>query len=234
MTMYTTYRIFESREEAAAMQALLAKNGIPNSMEEGKAIFDTAIVGALNRQQFFVKIPQDKFLTANAILEAAIDLDALEVEDDYYLLSFTDEELLDVVKKKDEWGEFDYALAKKLLAERGIPLQEADLQLMQVKREQELKTPEKGGMGLIIGGYIMVLLHSFIAFAIGLILITSYRKLLDGTTVPKYSRRARLHGKIIAIGSLGVYGIILVFRFINDMPANPVATLLLGFVQSFF
>jgi hypothetical protein len=234
MTAYTTYRIFESREEAAAMQALLSKNGIPNSMEEGKALFDTAIVGVLNRAQFFVKIPQEKFLTANSILEAAIDLDTLHVEDDYYLLSFTDQELLDLVKKKDEWGEFDYALAKKLLAERGIPLTTSDLQMMQVEREQDLKTPEAAGMWYIWCGYIATVLNTLIGVAIGLILMTAYRKMPDGTTVPKFNESARQHGKWIFIFSIAVALGHCAFLFYRDIPFSPAKVFFWGFGRKFY
>ena len=41
------------------------------------------------------------------------------IDDDYYLLSFSDDELIDVVSKSDEWNKFDVSLAKKLLKERG-------------------------------------------------------------------------------------------------------------------
>ncbi|WP_343670506.1 hypothetical protein [Chitinophaga sp.] len=234
MTAYQTYRIFESREEAVAMQALLSKNGIPNSMDERQATYDTVFVGVLNNQQYFVKIPQDKFLAANAVLEAAVDLNTLEVEDDYYLLSFTDQELLDLVKKKDEWGEFDYALAKKLLAERGISLNTSDLKVMEEERVQELKVMKKAGLALIIGGYLMAFIHTFAAFAIGLYLVTAFRRMPDGTTVPKYNTRARFHGDIIAILSVGLFASYFAYQILHDMPASPARTLFMGFVYIFF
>ncbi|RFM34972.1 hypothetical protein [Chitinophaga silvisoli] len=234
MTAYTTYRIFESREEAAAMQALLSKNGIPNSMEEGKAIFDTPIVGAMNMQQYFVKIPQDKFLTANAILEAAVDLNALEVEDDYYLLSFTDGELLDLVKRRDEWGEFDYALAKKLLAERGISLNDSQLKEMQEKRIAELKTTESPGIGYICGGYLAALLVAMAGVGIGLYLRSAYRKLPDGTTVHKFEESARQHGLWIIVMSVALKLGQIAYLFYYGIPFSPVRVLFWGFGRKFF
>ncbi|WP_343690012.1 hypothetical protein [Chitinophaga sp.] len=234
MTTYTTYRIFESREEAAAMQALLSRNRIPNSMEEGKPLFDTPIVGALNTQQYFVKIPQEKFLIANEVLESAVDLNELEVEDDYYLLSFTDEELLDLVKKKDEWGEFDYALARKLLAERGIPLTTSDLQLMQVEREQDLKTPEKAGGAYIWGGYIAAVVNTILGVAVGLILMTAYRKMPDGTTVAKFDESTRRHGKWIFVLSIAVALGHCAFLFYKDIPFSPAKVIFWAFGRRFF
>lgn len=197
MTTYRTYRSFDSRVEAAAMQALLSKNGIPSSLEENKTVFDTAIVGVPNTQSFIVKIPQDNFLTANAVLEQAVNLDELEVEDDYYLLSFSDQELLDLVKKKDEWGEFDYALARKLLAERGIPLTDVDVKRMEKERVQTLLKADAVRVEYIIAGYLVAVFSTLIAVAVGLYLVTAYRRLPDGRTAHKYNDRARLHGKCI-------------------------------------
>lgn len=234
MTAYTTYRIFESREEAAAMQALLSKNGIPNSMEESKAIFDTAIVGAVNTKQYFVKIPQDKFLTANAILEAAIDLDTLEVEDDYYLLSFTDEELMDLVKKKDEWGEFDYALAKKLLAERGISLNDSELKEMHEERIVELKKTETASVKAIWGGYIAAVLNTVAGAGTGIYLLSAYRKLPDGTIAYKYDSASRRHGLFILLLSIGVLLGHLAYLFYLDMPFSPTKVIFFGFGDRFF
>jgi hypothetical protein len=207
MTTYRTYRSFDSRVEAAAMQALLSKNGIPSSLEENKTVFDTAIVGVPNTQSFIVRIPQDHFLTANAVLEEAVNLDELEVEDDYYLLSFSEEELLDLVKKKDEWGEFDYALARKLLAERGIPLTDVDIKRMEKERVQTLRKADAVPVVYIIAGYLVALFSTLIAVAVGLYLVTSYRRLPDGHTAHKYNDSARFHGKcIMALSVLVVLG----------------------------
>lgn len=216
MTTYRTYRSFDSRVEAAAMQALLSKNGIPSSLEENKTIFDTAIVGVPNTHSFLVRIPQDHFLAANAVLEQAVNLDELEVEDDYYLLSFSDQELLDLVKKKDEWGEFDYALARKLLAERGIPLTDVDIKRMEKERVQTLLQADAVRVEYIIAGYLAALFSTLIAVAAGLYLVTSYRRLPDGHTTHKYNERARWHGKcILALSVLVVivaYGYAMVLQ----------------------
>lgn len=216
------------------MQALLSKNGIPNNMEESKALFDTAIVGAVNVQKYYVKIPQDQFLAANAILEAAIDLNTLEVEDDYYLLSFTDEELLDLVKKKDEWGEFDYALAKKLLAERGVALDRAEIQQMEVERVQQLKTTEKGSQILIVVGYMAALVTAFWGAVIGLIFLTAYRRMPDGTNVPKFDERTRRHGMWIVALSIGFTLGHFALLFYNSIPFSPTRIIFWAFGRRFF
>lgn len=234
MTAYQTYRIFESREEAVAMQALLSKNGIPNSLEESKALFDTAIVGAVNIRKYYVKIPQDQFLTANGILEAAIDLSTLEVEDDYYLLAFTDEELLEVVNKKDEWGEFDFALAKKLLAERGINVTKEYIQRMEVERVQQLKTTEPGSSKYIIVGYLAAIASTFWGVVIGLFLLTAYRHMPDGTNVPKFDKSTRAHGKWIVALSVGVILAHFVYLFYYGVPFSPVRMIFWGFGRRFF
>ncbi len=57
------------------------------------------------------------FDRANRALEEYYQPILNDVDPDYYLLSFSDRELLDVVNQPDKWGHFDRALAKKLLLE---------------------------------------------------------------------------------------------------------------------
>jgi hypothetical protein len=46
--------------------------------------------------------------------------------------------LLDIVAKPDEWGHFDYVLARKLLAERGLPIPDETIRQMKQQRLRQL------------------------------------------------------------------------------------------------
>ena len=65
------------------------------------------------------------FPRAHLALKAYYQAQLSTMDPDYYLFSFTDTELLEIVTHPDEWGHLDYALAKKLLADRGKPLSPA-------------------------------------------------------------------------------------------------------------
>jgi hypothetical protein len=49
------------------------------------------------------------------------------VEKDHYLFEFTNEELYEITEKPDEWGEFDFLLAMKILSDRGLPVNHAKI-----------------------------------------------------------------------------------------------------------
>lgn len=57
------------------------------------------------------------------IVDNLIQVDILShievVDKDYYLFSFTEIELEDLIQKKNEWSKFDFLLAKKILNDRG-------------------------------------------------------------------------------------------------------------------
>jgi hypothetical protein len=77
-----------------------------------------------------------------------------EVDQDYYLLTFTDTELLEILAKPDEWGHFDCVLAKKPLTDRGHAITDAYTKQLKAKRLEELAQYEDGAMpgpGLISG-----------------------------------------------------------------------------------
>jgi hypothetical protein len=62
---------------------------------------------------------------------------------DYYLLSFSDDELLDLVRNPDEWGPLDYVLAKQILASHGKPISPEQEVGFQAERIRTLAQPEE-------------------------------------------------------------------------------------------
>ena len=69
---------------------------------------------------FLVKIPGDCFEDANKVMRAEVEAQLDNINPDYYLFSFTNDELIDVAQNKNDWNEFDQALANKILSERNV------------------------------------------------------------------------------------------------------------------
>ena len=84
-------------------------------------------MGASRPNHVSVKLPSSDLLRAEAALDEVAEKQITEVGNDHYLFSFTDEELLDVVRKADEWNALDRTLARKLLAQRGKPVEVSSL-----------------------------------------------------------------------------------------------------------
>lgn len=114
-----------------------------------------------------VKIKSEDFELVNNILkeEELKNVDA--IDKDYYLFRFTDDELMDVLIKADEWNAFDVVLARKLLAERGKIISDEAILAIHKKRIEELKKPDAPQTFWIVVGYIFALVGGVLGFFIG-------------------------------------------------------------------
>jgi hypothetical protein len=206
MSDFLIFRRFESMDEAIAIQKIFNKKNIPSVLDEDKPVLDNPITGQqLDILPYHIKIPAEHFTEADKILRHSID--SADADEDYYLLSFSDDELLEVIEKKDEWGSYDYALALKLLEERGITLGPDDFALLQAKRIKDLSTPEKGTNWWIVAGYLSATLGGLMGIGIGLYMITAKKTLPDGIRIHTYNSKTRRHGSFIF--SLGLIAFIL-------------------------
>jgi hypothetical protein len=134
------------------------------------------------------------------------------VEQDYYLFSFTDEELMEVVTKADEWSAFDVVLAKKILADRGKPISDDIIEKIEEQRIEELKTPEPPQTFWVTIGYVIAftgIVLPFFICVIGLFIgwyLSSFKKTLpDGERVFGYTEKDRRNGKRIFYLSIIIF-----------------------------
>lgn len=158
---YVTYKKFPDLREAKALQQFLIENGIECLFADTSSKLGGAMSGDYGKE-YEVQLKPEQFEAADRLLESYAETMIGNLPDDYYLLSFTDEELYDVVLKHDEWSEFDYVLAKKLLAERGKPVDEALIKGLRKQRIEDLAKPEGNQHAWIIVGYALVSLVVFL------------------------------------------------------------------------
>lgn len=209
---YVTFKKYPDAKQARAQQELLLENGI-------ECIFVNASsqLGSLSgdlMQEFELQMHPENFEKAEALLEKDAESMLTDLPEDYYLLSFTDEELHEVVLKHDEWSEFDYMLARKLLDERGHAIDEAHVKAMRADRIEELAKPEKDQTTWIMFGYLFALLGGFFGVITGYVLWTSQKTLPNGQTVYTYSAKNRAQGKNILILSVIVLVLLLISNFL--------------------
>lgn len=205
MSEFLTFRKFDNAAEAIAISELLQEKNIPTQLEETPMILDQQLMGQHFDNTFLLKIPASQFITADNILRAAVKVE--DVEDDYYLLSFSDKELQEIIEKKDEWGSYDYALALQLLEKRGIPYSPAQLVDIDQQRKETLIVPQKGSILWITIGYLSPLINgfpgffwgSFLGIFIGGFLWRTKKTLPDGTRIFAYNANTRKHGRVILI-----------------------------------
>lgn len=116
---FIAFKNFPTRIQAKEVEMLLNKNNIKTVLADNIAPVDITFSGSTLQNQYEIKIDPADFAKAQEILEKDTESLLNQVDKDYYLLSFSNEELYDVLLKSDEWNVFDYKLAQKLLTERG-------------------------------------------------------------------------------------------------------------------
>ena len=197
-----SFQSFQTAEEAETLIKLLRENDIYCELGKTKPILDRVIVGESFEDRFFVKIAGSDFKKADTLLESVIRKNLQSLPADYYLYSFTTEELQRIVREPDEWSRQDYVLAKELLEKR-TDLTEEEMRWMKNQRVEALRQPEKGKMDWIIMGYVFSLLHCLIGLGFGLTYLTNKKIMPDGQKVFTYDQATRNHGRnMIVISAL--------------------------------
>ncbi|HWZ04069.1 MAG TPA: hypothetical protein VNX40_10710 [Mucilaginibacter sp.] len=202
---FITYQKFNDPALAEELAEQLEQNGIPYQIEEESLTFSiTFVLNDPLQTEYAVKIKSEDFEKVNELLKKNEETNTGEIDKDYYLFNFTDDELMDVITKADEWSAFDVVLARKLLAQRGKEISEQKIAVIQEERIEELKKPEASQLTWVIIGYLIALggvILPFFVSAIGVFIgwhLSSYKKTLpDGERVYGYSETDRMHGKRI-------------------------------------
>lgn len=210
---YLRFKQFASKEQATDLQQFLIANGIDAQLADNIPPVDVTFSGSTIHNEYEVQILGAHFTKATQLLEvhAAQDLEA--IDKDYYLFSFTDEELYDILLKADEWSAFDYTLAQKLLEERGKPIDATKLKELKQQRLQDLAKPETDQKAWIIAGYFFALMGGAVGLIVGYYLWKAKKTLPNGQEVYTYTRNNRLHGQYIFFIGLLVTPAMLLYKF---------------------
>lgn len=200
---FIIFQKFNTESLAIDFGLLLNDNKIENLLENISINFDPILSNNEFGKEYCVKIKKIDFEKANVILSEKAKAEINEIQDDYYLFSFSDEELIDVIKKSDEWNKFDVELAHKLLKERGNEITDEQINEIKKQRIVELSKPEEGQNIYIIIGYICAILGGFLGVFIGWHLLTYKKTLPNGNRIYAYSENDRKQGnRILILGGI--------------------------------
>lgn len=125
------------------------------------------------------------------------------IDPNHYLLQFTDEELIDVLAKRDEWHADDFLLAREILNQRGFNITDKDIAILTRNRMDILRKPEQPSQTTwIIIGYVSAFLGGLLGIFIGWHLASQKKTLPNGERIYEYNAEDRQHAKIIFYGSI--------------------------------
>ncbi len=230
---FLSFHSFSDPESANAVADLLKENHIPYQLIKLPSLLDSSIIGTSSMPDYELKLKQQDFIRGQECLDNYFKTRTDEVDEDYYLFSFTDSELMDIIHKKDEWGYFDFQLAKKILNDRGVEINESDIEQFRQERKKELASPERPGSFLYIVAILSILcgvlfaispvfglpaipfIWCFVGVCAGLLITSSKKTLPDGQRVYAYSEKDRKYGKLIWQIGLAVF-ICVILKFVLE------------------
>ena len=199
---FVTFRRFPEESAAKELMDILDENNIEYVWSKERDSLDGLYGDKVFKHEYIVKINNHDFPAVEKILLLKSREDLDDVENDHYLFSFSNEELLELIGKRDEWSEFDFLLAQKILKQRGVDTSMIDADKIRKERLDKLAEPDKSNRYWIYAGYILALAGGLFGLFIGWHLSTFKKLLPNGQKVSGYDVKDRTHGNRILVLSL--------------------------------
>lgn len=208
--------------------SVLDSHSIGYEIIDNEKDFDPSFVTNPGKIEYQLLIDKDDFEAANKAVSEYFAHEAV-IPEDYYLSEYSNEELKEVLFKKDEWNEFDYEAAKKILKSRGENITEQELDSFDKQRLESLKDYENPEQvkNYIILGYIFAVIGCvvslfwgiliFVSYAIALAIIKLKKQLPNGERVYYFNEKDRNHGKRILKLSLVFTAFWILFAVIRNI-----------------
>jgi hypothetical protein len=194
---FLTYQKFDDPALADALAETLREKDIEYVVQEESSGFDPSLSMSRAAVDYAVKVRSEDFERIHELLLKQEEKNTEQVDKDYYLFTFTNDELMEVITRADEWSKFDVVLARKILAQRGKNISDEAIAEIEEQRTEELKKPEGSQSTWIIVGYLAALLGGVPGIFIGWFLANGKKTLPDGERVYFYSEKDRWHGRNI-------------------------------------
>lgn len=203
MSKFITYKKFQNANQLHEIEELLKQNNILFEIEDNTTRVSQFIIGQDYEDNIAIKISPDDFITVNKLLEDNATELINNLNEDYYLYKFSNDELMQIVVEPDKWGEIDQKLSVKLLNDRGVTVTKELLKTLEQKRFKELSAQETASNLWIIAGYMSSLLGGLLGIGIGMSLYTTKRTLPNGDRVYVYIDKDRSDGRnMMIIGAI--------------------------------
>ena len=197
---YVTFQKFADKDFATDLTDLLTKHNIGFVLEDSGS-FDPTFVGGNMTMEYRVKLLQKNFQAANQLYTQLLEQQLDSVDKDHYLFEFTDEELIEIITKPDEWNHFDYLLSQKILKDRGKEIKPEVVAVIKNQRTEELVKPAESQREWVIAGYIFAFFGGIMGIFIGWHLYYHKKTLPNGERVYAYFIEDRKSGfNIFIIG----------------------------------
>ena len=207
---YSTYQKFTDILIAEEIAEELKANGIEYSLVNN--LHSYVNVFGFNPIDFPIalNLKSGDFRKADIILDKFYKKEIENVNKDYYLFEFSDQELHEIILNPYDWGHFDYQLAKHLLQKKGEEISDSVIQKLKDDRVSELSIHEKVSIAKLVFGYIFSILMPIAAIIIGITIVYNRKLLPNGEFFYIHSKAERNQGTYILVVSIA-WSLIVVF-----------------------
>lgn len=214
---YKTYQKFNDYKMAVELSHLLKENHIDHTIEDTSVQFDPFFSRNELTKEYRIKIKQDDFSNVDNLLLQTASEGLNGLKEDYYLHHFSNEELMEVITKRDEWNEFDFLLAQKLLKERGTEVNPDTLKELKKQRIVELSKPHQIGKTWIYIGFVTALIGGLFGILVGWHISTHQKTLPDGNTIYSYDEPDRKKGQIMVVIGVIAFTFLVTTKILNGI-----------------
>ena len=211
---YEFYRHVASSEEIDRIKAVFNENLISYEIDSPNTIIDESIIGKGLLPKFTIKLKEEDFQKANILLEKNI-ADNFDLHNDFtHFNDFTNEELLEIINKSDEWSIESVVASKRILESRGVQITEDEILALKEERNVEIRQGKQASSIVQIGYFLAIFLGLylgtiFIVAGIAMGYYYSFGKSTDmfGQKYFVYNERSRRNGNFIFYG--GIIGLVI-------------------------
>lgn len=211
MSDFKTYMCLTDAKSVSEITTILSKHLIPFKVEDTSKSFDPSFSFNNTSKSILILLDIKDFEKANHVIDKELILNIDEIDKEHFLYTFSEEELLDVIKNSEEWHPLDVKLAKKIIKDKDFTINETEIINHKNAKQNKIYKPEKSSKTTILTGYVFSLIGGFIGIAIALFLINNKKTLPTGEKIYTYCKEDRNHGVKMLISSCIILIIYLFF-----------------------
>ena len=181
MTEFIDYQTFSNLDEASNLIEVLNKNQIQFEIDDSTLHFDVVPQNTNPMENRVVlKIRAEDRERVEKIFQSDTEKDFIF---DHYLLSFSDNDIIDIIVNPEEWTEEEIALAKKISKQRNLkPTAE---QVKSLRKDTDKVKEQIKKENSVVGGATWFSIIAFYSITTSLIVLFSPSSYLKGLGINK-------------------------------------------------
>lgn len=184
-------REFREEESLNDTKQLFDDASIPYAVFDSDARFDVTFAYDKSHRSLKIYVPDHFAKKARALCDAEDRAIIERLPKDYYLFSFTNDELKAIIVKSFEWSPLDVSLAKALLKERGENPESEDLLQQEEAAKITFDSPEKMSGWTLFWGYFFSVLGGWIGIFFVAYILTSKKTTHEGVKMARFDTSSK-------------------------------------------